>query len=153
MDLGYNGTKFTWANNHYDNTHIKERIDRFCANSNWINTFPRYINNHLLRYSFDHCPIVLEFHDTNNISSHKNNSKIQRFEQLWAQDKECTQIVEQTWKSTVGSSPIKLHHTLHQMATRGRRKFGDIPSKIKSLQAYLDNLKNSSQSRELVKYS
>jgi hypothetical protein len=34
IDLGYNGTKFTWANNHYDNTHINERIDRFCANSN-----------------------------------------------------------------------------------------------------------------------
>jgi len=60
-DLGYFGHKFTWANNQPDKVHIKERLDRFCASSNWIFSFPRYINKHLLRYTSDHNPILLEF--------------------------------------------------------------------------------------------
>jgi hypothetical protein len=60
-DLGYCGNKFTWVNNQTDNIHIKERIDRYCANTNWISCFPRYSNKHLLRYTSDHNPILLEF--------------------------------------------------------------------------------------------
>jgi hypothetical protein len=61
-DLGFYGPKYTWANNQSDNDHIKERLDRFCANTNWILSFPRYTNKHLLRYSSDHNPIMLEFY-------------------------------------------------------------------------------------------
>jgi hypothetical protein len=63
IDLGYQGDKYTWVNNQIDNDHIKEIIDRFCANTNWINSFPRFNNKHLLRYTSDHNPILLEFHE------------------------------------------------------------------------------------------
>lgn len=65
-DLGFTGNIFTWANNQTNNMHIKERIDRFCANTNWLNLFPIYVNKHLLRYSSDHNPILLEFEVTTN---------------------------------------------------------------------------------------
>jgi len=61
-DLGHSGNKYMWANNQSDNDHIKERLDRFCATSNWLLSFPRYTNKHLLRYTSDHSPIMLEFY-------------------------------------------------------------------------------------------
>lgn len=140
-DLGFFGTKFTWANNHNDETHIKERLDRFCANSNWILSFPRYTNKHLLRYTSDHCPIMLEFYEASECINYNRHKKHQRFEQLWAQDQECKHIVHQTWNTTLGDSPTKLQRTLHQMFNWGQSKFGDIPIKIKDTQAYLNRLK------------
>jgi hypothetical protein len=62
-DLGFNGYKFTWANNQANNHHIQECLDRFCANSFWMSLFPRFSNTHLLRYTSDHAPILLEFFD------------------------------------------------------------------------------------------
>jgi len=75
-DLGYFGNKFTWTNNQPDNIHIKERLDRFCANSNWISSFPRYINRHLLRYSSDHNPILPEFSEDNTDQGNIKRQKI-----------------------------------------------------------------------------
>jgi hypothetical protein len=34
IDLGYQGNTYTWANNQAGSHHIKERLDRYCANSN-----------------------------------------------------------------------------------------------------------------------
>jgi exonuclease III len=81
-DLGYKGDQFTWANNQLDNDHIKERLDRFCANSNWITFFPRYCNYHLLRYTSDHNPILLEFLSNEELGNTSQKRKIQRFEQI-----------------------------------------------------------------------
>jgi hypothetical protein len=64
-DLGYQGNIFTWANNQIDDDHIKEKLDRFCATSDWIYSFPRFSNKHLLRYTSDHNPILLEFYAAN----------------------------------------------------------------------------------------
>lgn len=58
-NLAYHGKKFTWTNNQVDQHNIKERLDRFCVNSNWINFFPKYINKKLFRYTSDHSPILL----------------------------------------------------------------------------------------------
>jgi len=141
-DLGYNGNQFTWANNQIDNDHIKERLDRFCANTNWINCFPRYCNTHPLKYSSDHNPILLEFHTSNKNSKTYGYKKIQRFEQLWAQDQESIQIVENAWKFTNGDSTRKLHHTLDHLTNWGKSTFGDIPKKVRDLQSSLEVLKN-----------
>jgi hypothetical protein len=126
-DLGYDGTKFTWANSQPDNIHIKERLYRFCANSNWISSFPRFINKHLLRYTSDHNPILLEFSEVSEfINTHKRAKPI-IFEQLWAQEQESQQIVKSAWSSSYGNSPNKLNHTLHRLHNWGKTKFGDIP--------------------------
>ena len=85
-DLGYNGYKYTWANNQSDQAHIKARLDRFCANSNWLNSFPYHINTHLLRFTSDHSPILLEFSEYNQCRFSMPKNKIRRFEQVWAKD-------------------------------------------------------------------
>jgi exonuclease III len=91
-DLGYQGYKFTWANNQVDSDHIKERLDRFCSNYNWLNAFPRHVNRHLLRYTSDHSPILLEFSDLINCRTNKHKTTIKRFEQVWTNDKDSHKV-------------------------------------------------------------
>jgi len=79
-DLGYHGSKYAWANNQAGQSHIKERLDKYCANSNWISFFPRYINKHLLKYTSDHCPILLEFQEVEDNRGLNTRGKIKRFE-------------------------------------------------------------------------
>lgn len=98
-DLGFYGSRYTWANNQSDNDHIKERLDRFCASSNWISSFPRFTNTHLLRYTSDHNPIMLDFFTTNECYNSQRAKKIHRFEQLWAHDKDSVQVVQTAWKT------------------------------------------------------
>jgi hypothetical protein len=131
IDLGYQGNIYTWANNQSGSHHIKERLDRFCVNSNWIQSFPRYNNKYLLRYTSDHCPIFLEFYDVNESRSTYNTPRLKRFEQLWAQDQECTQIVKNMWKYSSDDSIHKLQFTMESLFEWGKSKFGELPKEIK----------------------
>jgi hypothetical protein len=57
--LGFSGNPCTWFNKRRDHHLIKECLDRGIANSNWVHLFPHYSIQHLLAYSSDHNPIVL----------------------------------------------------------------------------------------------
>lgn len=141
-DFGFYGNKFTWANNQPNKVHIKERIDRFCATINWINSFPRFLNKHLLRYTSDHNPIVLDFHEANISSFTQRKTKIMRFEHIWTTDQESSQIIKRAWESNTSRLTDKLSSALYQITTWGNNKFGNIPKQIKHHQEILEKLKN-----------
>jgi len=107
-----------------------------------LKTFPRYTNKHLLRYSSDHNPIMLEFYSASEGYSKPNHKKLIRFEQLWAQDPESHNIVKTAWNNLDSTNTKKLQGTLHQLYDWSKIKFGDIPTKIKLTQASLEKLKN-----------
>lgn len=151
LDLGYHGNKFTWANNQESDHHIKERLDRYCANPHWINYFPRYTNFHLLRFTSDHSPILLEFWD--KFFCRQNNhkkKKIIKFEELWSHDKESFKIVKNSWNQAMGDSAFKGQATLHQLHVWGHQKFGDIPNKIRKLQETLGKLKDKVPNNDIM---
>jgi exonuclease III len=141
-DLGYVGNKYTWVNNQPDNTHIKERLDRFFASSNWLNSFPRHVNKHLLRFTSDHNPILLEFHEENFTGNYLIRPRIQRIEHIWIQDQESFLLVEKVWGSCRGSSHLKLQTVFDQLARWGKTKYGELSTNIKNLQDDLERLKN-----------
>ncbi|XP_042939568.1 uncharacterized protein LOC122274610 [Carya illinoinensis] len=59
-DLGWKGDKFTWCNQHEDDTFIKERLDRVVANPEWRAMFDAYRVETLPVVCSDHRPILLE---------------------------------------------------------------------------------------------
>ena len=118
-DLGYHGNKFTWANNQEQHHHIKEIIDRYCANSLWVNNFLRYTNYHLLRFTSDHSPYQ------------PKQKKLVKFEEMWSHDKDSFNIVQSCWDNTKGDTVHKNHEVLMQLHKWGSHKFGDIPARIK----------------------
>lgn len=149
-DLGYYGIKYTWANNQVDNHHIKERIDRFCANTKWTTSFPRFSNKHLIRYTSDHNLILLEFHEANAFNHNQARKKAQKFENIWAQDKDIVQIVKHARDNFDGGNHLKLQHTLDQLSNWGKAKYGEIPSKIKEQQTLLETLRNIIPIKECI---
>lgn len=117
FDLGYHGNKYTWANNQESTYHIKERIDRYCANDLWINYFPRYTNYHLLRFTSDHSPILLEFWDKHSDAQTRLRSAVlpspTRFRHGRAYD-------TRTIRVRRGSSRIQQKKNLRRTRTRHR---------------------------------
>jgi exonuclease III len=84
QDLGYSGEIFTWNNRQDDNNHIKERLDRFLASEDWLQTFPSYLNSHLVRYKSDHCPMLLDFSTNPVCRNQKMQQKSKKYELMWS---------------------------------------------------------------------
>ena len=60
IDLGFQGTRFTWTNKNPIWQHnIKERLDKGLGNTEWKLLFPAAEISHLPRVKSDHCPILL----------------------------------------------------------------------------------------------
>jgi exonuclease III len=151
VDLGYHGTPFTWTNNQETGDNIKERIDRFCATTSWISRFPRFTNYHLMSYTSDHNPILLVFGTNNDFrdDSHTKNH-LKRFENVWIQDPECSQIVQDTWFHETGDTHSKLKTTIDNIHQWGKAKYGNIPSEIKKFQNRIKQMKTGILTRDNI---
>ncbi|KAJ8430219.1 LOW QUALITY PROTEIN: hypothetical protein Cgig2_009397 [Carnegiea gigantea] len=60
-DLGYSGYEFTWRNYQQNGTVVEERLDRFCADTDWSLSFPNAHVTHGDSDISDHLPILLKF--------------------------------------------------------------------------------------------
>lgn len=113
-DLGYIRSRYTLNNKQTNIYHIKEKIDRFCANSRWINLFPRFSNHYLTRYTYDHNLIQLElFSKYDCMPIDTNIYYIIRFEQSWRQDNESFDVVNATWNFNNDTSLSKSNRVLN----------------------------------------
>jgi len=119
-DLGYQGDVFTWSNNQTNIGHIKERLDRFCANSLWIQTFPHYNNYHLASHPSDYNPIMLVFSTNKNCRNSKTKATIKRFEQIWLQSEDIPHIVRRVWKNSSIDITQKLSTTMDHLYLWGK---------------------------------
>jgi hypothetical protein len=116
QDLGYQGDTFTWTNNQESAHHIKERLDRFCANSSWILKFPRHVNYHLPNYTSNYNPILLVFGTHDDVrNDSKNNNNIKRFEHVWLQDPQSFKIMEEMWNSSNEDTNTKLQQVFSKL--------------------------------------
>lgn len=79
-DLGYDGDKFTRCNNQDSVDHIKARLDRFVATSEWKKKIPKASVHHLIRYTSDNLPLLLVLNPNN--SGRGGKTRIKRFEQV-----------------------------------------------------------------------
>lgn len=69
-----------------------KRLDRYVANSNWINLFQEGYVTHLTRIHSDHCPTKLDL-----FKNFSHNNKIFRVESMW--------ISHPTFKNLVMDQP------------------------------------------------
>ncbi|XP_026399828.1 uncharacterized protein LOC113295717 [Papaver somniferum] len=99
-DIGFIGKNFTWSNNNMGTGSIKSRIDMDLGNGNWYLNFPNSRLHHLSQIGSDHCPIMLDTDITT-----PNCWKPFKFFLTWLNDKSCTTIITNAWKSSVSGSP------------------------------------------------
>ncbi|GMI85864.1 hypothetical protein HRI_002255700 [Hibiscus trionum] len=59
-DIGYRGRWFTWQKGVNSAGHVRERLDRGVANSEWWESYPNFSLTHLAHTFSDHCPLLLD---------------------------------------------------------------------------------------------
>ncbi|XP_042983363.1 uncharacterized protein LOC122312776 [Carya illinoinensis] len=90
-DLGYVGSRFTWSNRRGEEDLVKERLDRFLANSLWCDMFPNLRVTHGVAAYSDHIPLWL---DTEGALFRRRSRRLFRFEAMWVGESECSSIIE-----------------------------------------------------------
>ncbi|KAA3460557.1 reverse transcriptase [Gossypium australe] len=79
MDMGFQGTWFTWERGNLPKTNIRERLDRGVANEKWMHLFPKGSIRHLTHSISDHCPLLIH---TGNEDKFCRRSRF-KFEAWW----------------------------------------------------------------------
>ena len=75
--------------------HIRERLDRAVANTQWSNMFPQssLINSEMIRS--DHRPILM---DTQNLAPMQRGTRMRRFEARWLQEDTVEEMIKAAWE-------------------------------------------------------
>ena len=95
FDFGYTGDKFTWERFRGTDRWVVERLDRGLANKAWSELFPNAeVRVHEVSTS-DHMPLCLQL----NKQVYMPCGKRYRFENMWIQEKEFWNIVQECWNS------------------------------------------------------
>ncbi|KAJ0975083.1 hypothetical protein J5N97_017048 [Dioscorea zingiberensis] len=107
QDFGFYGSPYTWCNNQQGLARRWARLDRFLANSDWLNNFDSYITKHLPRTASDHSPLFL-----NAKFFCQPKYKVFRFENYWFDYEKCHQNVYKAWSCSTNGSPMHAfnHH-------------------------------------------
>lgn len=100
------------------------------ASPEWIFDFPRASVSHLLRYTSDHSLIFLNL--SANSDYRANRRHIQRFEQVWMQNKDFNLVVLESWAKSNNPSEVKVKNCLDSLSKWGREHFSSIPRRIEA---------------------
>lgn len=92
MDIGSQGTFFTWERGKDVNTRIQERLDRFLVSVSWFDMFPKAEAKGLTRIGSDHCPIMIDLSGLQRTDS--KSSRPRRIEPHWIKDQMTMRAVE-----------------------------------------------------------
>lgn len=94
-DLGYTGEKFTWERARGTEGWIQERLDRGLSTKEWLELFPDAEVRVLEVSISDHMPLYLQL----NRKIYVPKDKRFHFENMWIQEKDCRNIIEDCWKN------------------------------------------------------
>lgn len=141
-DPGYQGSKYTWCNDH-PNEKIWERLDRILINNADVNTLPEFKVVHEARIVSDHCPI-LWVKENNCPVKQKSLFKIQS---MWFTHTGFRDIVEISWNKSCSEDPMfrlqtKLKRLKFEIKKWNWEIFGDIHQNVQQAK---DRLKEAEE--------
>ncbi|XP_050245887.1 uncharacterized protein LOC126693795 [Quercus robur] len=135
VDMGFNGSKYTWTNRREISSLIQERLDRFFMNPSWCLLYPNAKVTHLTRCHSDHCPVLME---TNPRGQMFLNRPF-KFQSFWLSDPSFPFVVNQAWRQ-----PRKLMEAIDSFAKQAtlwnKNHFGNIFHKKKRIMTRLDGV-------------
>ncbi|KAL5576765.1 hypothetical protein UlMin_018464 [Ulmus minor] len=151
-DLSFSGEKYTWINKQDESIFIQARLDKYVGDMAWRTLFPRSSISNLSFYHSDHRAIKVTLGGSSvwvRKSASRGNSRCFHFEEIWAMDEECRELVETVWKSSearmgVGSTMDRLQDCAKSTNEWGYKKYGSIRREISELQKKIEGRKTDS---------
>jgi hypothetical protein len=140
VDLGYQGSPFTWCNNRVDSGTVWERLDRGLATIPWMNIFPEARVIHLHASNSDHYPICLV--PTPDHSPPKAKHRLFKFEEVWLSNLGYRETVAAAWTTQRTGSHMyqvqdKIRNCRKELRKWSSRQFGNISQQLKIKTAHL----------------
>uniref|UniRef100_A0A803MN05 Uncharacterized protein n=1 Tax=Chenopodium quinoa TaxID=63459 RepID=A0A803MN05_CHEQI len=137
-DLGYKGSIYTWQRGNSMETLVRERLDRYVADSEWCALFQSLEVIHLPMCHSDHAPILLKYGDR---VENNRSKKLFRFEALWISSDECGKVVGDAWNEEVAAPITDRIVVLEERLKKWAGKtFGDLKKKIQKTESNLREL-------------
>lgn len=116
-------------------TRIRERLDRFLCTSSWFDLFSNYTVEHLLRYKFDHVPIITR---AKVESGNRRKQRGFRFETCWLLDEGCEDVVRQAWEGSNGEGVIsRISSMAHRLTSWSSVHCSKLGNQIKKVEKAL----------------
>ena len=130
--LPSSGPRFTWRGRRHGVGWIKERLDRFVANGEWLALYPSLCCINVVSSASDHCPIFME---ANPITQGFRRKRF-RFEAMWLTHAQCKDQVELAWGSAIEGDPLaqvtrKIKDCKTNLMAWDKDVFGNVTRKIK----------------------
>lgn len=142
MDLGWIGNQFKWANHQEGKAFIKEMLDRFLTNREWLEYYARASVDHLSSELSNHAPIMLNTSE----GEVKKGRILFRFLEAWITDNSSSATVEKAWFNSVRGG-MKAHKVQRQLQATvkalsewNRSHFGIVQERIKKLENDLERM-------------
>ncbi|KAL0378315.1 UNVERIFIED_CONTAM: hypothetical protein Sradi_3137000 [Sesamum radiatum] len=136
IDLGFQGTIFTWSNHREFPNTVRARLDRAVSDSRWAHLFPTATVSHEEVGCSDHAAVWIHLRpDSDHHCSRKQ--RWFRFEAAWLSHNSCGEVVRNAWTRATDSNPqlgvAKRIRTLQADFIRwDYDHFGNIRHQIKS---------------------
>ncbi|XP_031116716.1 uncharacterized protein LOC116020380 [Ipomoea triloba] len=121
VDLGYDGSKFTWMRGLNSSSFKGARLDRALGNIDWKNRFPNVEVIHLPMLNSDHTPLLIRLSGT----PPNNCNKIFRFSAAWCTHPDYQRCVKQSWSDSK-SLGENIKSTTTQLESWNKSTFGNI---------------------------
>jgi hypothetical protein len=151
--LGFTGPRFTWNNQHTDNSFIQDRLDRALGNREWCLLFPGAAVFVLEAICSDHNPILVSFKGNKEV--YRQCRRGFKFEAAWSRDAEYQSLIQSVWNQDrlEGDSILGIMHRLsscqRELLRWSKRKFGKVDELLKKKKEQLLELQNRSNSGSL----
>ncbi|KAL2935219.1 NADPH-dependent diflavin oxidoreductase 1, partial [Bienertia sinuspersici] len=94
-DLGHTRQWYTWERGLTVEGRVRERLDRFIGSPEWWALYSNFMVEHLMRYKYDHTPILLSCQV--DLQSRRKKKTGFKFETSWLLDNSCEEVVWGEW--------------------------------------------------------
>lgn len=125
---------FAQCNGWYFERRVWKRLDRVIFNHGWMSLFDSTSVNHLISTGSGHSPLFVIAKSTQ-----RGPVKYFRFLDLWSDEPNIKEVVEQAWNMDVQGSPmwrfhLKLKNTCKKLSEWSRNSVGNIFDTVKDLE-------------------
>uniref|UniRef100_A0A803QED6 Reverse transcriptase domain-containing protein n=1 Tax=Cannabis sativa TaxID=3483 RepID=A0A803QED6_CANSA len=149
-EQAFDGDQFTWIKGRHTIDTIKERLDWCFANTMWEGIFQPIITHHLDYYRSDHRAIavhILPLNSTHQQQQQRSRRSRFRFEKLWLQEEEATNLIQQNWHQVTTENVAdvfvnNLQRCAESLQQWHQQKFGSFKKNISRAQKKVKDLNN-----------